>query len=89
LVPNAWHTMKWFQKLLDERLSVLEEDFTVLRGVSPTEARAWFELQAKEIAGMAFFWDDDGLTAARLDEFRWRLIHADPSEPASPAPESI
>jgi hypothetical protein len=81
--------MKWFQKLLDERLSVLEEDFMTLHGVSPTEARAWFELQAKEIAAMAFFWDDGGLTAARLDEFRWRLIQADPSEPGSPTSESI
>jgi len=80
--------MKWFQKLLDERLSVLEEDFMVLHGVSPTEARAWFELRAKEIAGMAFFWDDGGLTAARLDEIRWRLTEGDLGDSTPPAPES-
>ena len=79
--------MKWFQKLLDERLSVLEEDFMVLHGVSPTEARAWFELRAKEIAGMAFFWDDGGLTAARLDELWRRLTDVDLSDSA-PASES-
>lgn len=76
--------MNWFQKLLDERFIVLEEDFNfvVRRGASPTEARAWFELQAKEIAAMASFWDDDDRTVAKLDEFRRRLMEGDPSKSA-------
>lgn len=81
--------MQWFRKLLDERLRVLEEDFIVRRGASPTEARAWFELQAKEIAAMAFLWDDSGYTAAQLDEFRRRMAEGNPSESAPSAPEML
>jgi hypothetical protein len=87
--PKLWHKMKLFPKLWDERLSVLEEDFMVLRGVSPTEAHAWFELRAKEIAAMALFLDDDGLVVIRLDEIRWRLTAPDLREAGPPVPESI
>lgn len=88
LVRDARLCMKWFPKLLDERLSILEEDFMALRGVSATEACAWFEQQAESIVAMAFLWDDEGLAAARLDELRGRLAEdalgeLPPSEPES------
>jgi hypothetical protein len=65
--------VEWFGKLLEERLSVLRDDLALrLRG-SPSEALAWFELQAKEITVMASFGDDKGVTASRLDALRRQL----------------
>ena len=69
--------------------SITEERAAPRRGASPTKARAWLELQAKEIAAMGFFLDDGGYTATQLDEFRRRLTEGDLSESAPPAPESL
>jgi len=79
-------TLEWFRKLLDDRLGALQEELTIRLAGSPSEALAWFELQAKQISSMAAFWDDHGHTAERLDELRRGLTrwHAERRRPKAP-----